>query len=125
VALASGNGGIDRSFVATDRFGASDSSGGWTSQNLYPRAVGDVNGDGRGEIVGFGEAATFAVFGDATFSFGAFNELTDGYSRTSGFGGWTSQDRYLRMLADVNGDRRADIIGLAHTGTFVTHLYTW
>ncbi|MPR08711.1 M10 family metallopeptidase [Microvirga tunisiensis] len=34
-------------------------------------------------------------------------------------GGWTSNDRYLRELADVNGDGRADIIGFGEAGAYV------
>jgi hypothetical protein len=28
-------------------------AGGWTSQDLYPRTLGDVNGDGSADIIGF------------------------------------------------------------------------
>jgi len=31
----------------------------WSSQNLYPRAVGDVNHDHRADIVGFGNSGAF------------------------------------------------------------------
>jgi hypothetical protein len=27
---------------------------GWTSYNLYPRTTGDVNGDGKADVIGFG-----------------------------------------------------------------------
>ena len=33
--------------------------GGWRSQDKYPRQVADVNGDGRADIVGFGQDAVF------------------------------------------------------------------
>ena len=33
--------------------------GGWSSQNLYPRALGDVSGDGRADILGFGSTGVY------------------------------------------------------------------
>ena len=52
VALATGGGhfGAVRSDIAY--FGSA--SGGWSSDSLFPRDMGDVNGDGRADIVGFG-----------------------------------------------------------------------
>ena len=32
---------------------------GWSSYDLYPRAVADVNGDGMADIVGFKESGTY------------------------------------------------------------------
>lgn len=125
VALANGSGGFGSSFLATNMFGASTSAGGWLSQNLHPRALSDINGDGRADIVGFGEAATFAALGSAGGSFGPFTQLTGDYSRTSFSGAWTSQDRYPRVLADVNADGRADIFGFGDTGTFVFYIDLW
>jgi hypothetical protein len=34
-------------------------AGGWSSDNTYPRALADVNGDGRADIVGFGAAGVY------------------------------------------------------------------
>ena len=33
--------------------------------------------------------------------------------------GWTSQDQYPRVLADVNGDGKADIVGFGYGGVSV------
>lgn len=35
-------------------------AGGWSSQDLHPRHVADVNGDGFSDIVGFGHAGVLA-----------------------------------------------------------------
>jgi hypothetical protein len=51
VALATGNGHFATPTGEIGDFGFS--AGGWTSQDLYPRALGDVNGDGSADIVGF------------------------------------------------------------------------
>ena len=37
-----------------------------------------------------------------------------------GAGGWISDDLYKRELADVNGDGRADIVGFASSGVYVS-----
>ena len=34
--------------------------GGWTNQNTRPRLVGDIDGDGRADIVGFGYNTVFS-----------------------------------------------------------------
>jgi hypothetical protein len=34
-------------------------AGGWTSMDLYPRVLGDATGDGRADITGFGNNATY------------------------------------------------------------------
>jgi hypothetical protein len=36
-------------------------AGGWTSDDLYPRELADVNGDGRADIVGFGNAGVYVA----------------------------------------------------------------
>jgi hypothetical protein len=45
--------------LALNTFGTA--AGGWTSQDLYPRLLGDVNGDGRADIVGFGAAGVYTA----------------------------------------------------------------
>ena len=41
------------------------------------------------------------------------------FGASASAGGWQSDDRYPRELADVNGDRRADIMGFGEAGVFV------
>ena len=43
---------------------------GWSSFDKYPRQVADVNGDGRADIIGFGQAATYVSLGQANGTFG-------------------------------------------------------
>jgi hypothetical protein len=50
-------------------------------------------------------------FGPPQFSLSAFG---------SGAGGWSSQNLYPRMLADINHDSNADIVGFAGNGVYVS-----
>jgi uncharacterized repeat protein (TIGR01451 family) len=93
-------------------------AGGWTSNDTYPRALADVNGDGMADIVGFGAdgvyeslATVAGHFAMPTFELAAFG---------TNAGGWTSQNLFPRELADVNGDGMADIVGFAQSGVYVS-----
>ncbi|MFH1085508.1 MAG: hypothetical protein V1772_07080 [Chloroflexota bacterium] len=101
-----------------NNFGYADKAGGWKSNNTYPRTIADVNGDGRGDAVGFGNAGVWVALSNGA-SFGApqlwLKNL--GYAPTAG--GWVSFDQYPRLLADVNGDRMADAVGFGFAGVWV------
>jgi hypothetical protein len=93
-------------------------SQGWTSQNLYPRAVADVNGDGRADVVGFGNYGVMVSLATAANTFAPPTRWIAAFGR--GAGGWTSQDTFPRLVADVNGDGRADVVGFSMYGTYVS-----
>ena len=118
VSLATGGGhfgGVTNELAA---FGPA--AGGWTSDNLLPRELGDVNGDGMADIVAF--ASTGVQISLATGG-GHFASLTNdlvAFGSGAGAGGWTSETLYARELGDVNGDGRADIVGFASTGVQIS-----
>ena len=91
-------------------------AGGWSSQDLYPRHIADVNGDGFSDIVGFGQAGVLVSFGSASGTFTGTELVLANFGHASG---WTSDNQFHRELADVNGDGRADIIGFGSSGVFV------
>lgn len=114
VALGQTDGTFGGMFKAIDGYGVN--VGGWTSQEIVPRLVGDVNGDGRADIVGMAFSSVLVSLGrtDGTFAapFQASLEFTYNTS-------WVSQNRYPRMLGDVNGDKRDDLVGFATNGVYV------
>ncbi|HEY0833928.1 MAG TPA: FG-GAP-like repeat-containing protein [Azospirillum sp.] len=91
-------------------------SSGWTSQNQYPRQLGDVNGDGRADIIAISSNNVHVGLGqaDGTFAFPILGQTGFAYND-----GWTSQEQYPRLIGDVNGDGRADLVGMSGTAAYV------
>ncbi|QNP46486.1 M10 family metallopeptidase C-terminal domain-containing protein [Sphingomonas sediminicola] len=119
VALANSNGTFGAAQVASVNFGYNVGAGGWTSDNIYPRTLADVNGDGRADVVAFGEGGTYVALGQTNGTFGAAFVATGEFGRSAPAGGWTSNEVYYRELADVNGDGRADIVGFGQSAVYV------
>ena len=94
--------------------------GGWTSQDLYPRELADVNADGRADIVAFGSAGVYVALGKADGTFDAVTSDINALGASAAAGGWTSDNIYPRLLGDVTGDHRADIIAFGSDGTYVS-----
>src|SRR5262249_13208968 len=93
--------------------GFGENAGSW-HVDRHPRVLADVTGDGRADIVGFGEGGVYVALsnGDGSFTMAA---------GIAGFGvkqGWRV-DQPARCLADVTGDGRADIVGFGDDGVYV------
>lgn len=113
VALGRGDGTFGSVIIAHDSFGYND---GWNSQNKLPRLIGDVNGDGRADIAGFGGSDVLVAYGQADGTFGPVQYGHDWFNINDT---WSSQEYVPRMLGDVNGDGRADIVGFSSTNVQV------
>jgi len=119
VSLATAGGSFAPATLATTAFGAAASAGGWSSDDQYPRHLADVNGDGRADVVGFGHAGVYVSLANANGTFDAATFSLGGFGAGAGAGGWTSDDRYPRELADVNGDHKIDVIGFGNGGVYI------
>ena len=88
---------------------------GWTSFDTYPRAVADVNGDGKADIIGFGNGTVWVALSTGT----GFAAPTAWNSDFTPVTGWTSFNSNPRIMADVNGDGKADIVGFGASAVLV------
>ena len=111
VSLATGGGHFASPILGIQNF--TPNSGGWNSQDQFPRELADVNGDGMADIVAFG--GNGAIVSLATGG-GHFASPVAGTANFASNGGWASQDLFPRFLGDVTGDHAADIIGLDTMG---------
>ena len=90
-------------------------AGGWQI-NKHPRLLGDITGDGKADIVGFGNAGVYVALnkGDGTFHPPKLVLKDFGYMA----GGWRVE-KHPRFLADVNGDGKLDIVGFGDAGVYI------
>ncbi len=116
LSIAQSDGTFASPTLAVANFGQ---AAGWSNDNLYPRALADVNGDGRADIVGFGQSGVFVSLASASGT-GAFSDPTFVLSNFGQASGWATQDGYARVLGDVNGDGMADIVGFGQAGVWVS-----
>ncbi|MFI7494142.1 FG-GAP repeat domain-containing protein [Kocuria sp. M4R2S49] len=89
---------------------------GW-DEDQHLRVLGDLNGDGNADIVGFGNAGTYVAYGRTE---GGFTEPELELSSFGSDQGW-NEEQYPRVLGDLNGDGNADIVGFGNAGTYVSY----
>ncbi|KAJ2925172.1 hypothetical protein H1R20_g11912, partial [Candolleomyces eurysporus] len=115
VALNNGDGTFQKHKLVVKDFGAV--AGGWRVEK-HPRFVADVNGDGRGDIVGFGDAGVYVAIGNGDGTFQAPKLVISNFGYNAG--GWRV-DKHPRFVVDLTGDGAADIIGFGQDAVWVSY----
>ncbi|MBB5895003.1 FG-GAP repeat domain-containing protein [Kutzneria kofuensis] len=113
VSLAQQNGTFAPAQLVLNNFGFN--AGGWRVDR-HPRLLADVNGDGRADIVGFGNDGVWVSLAQANGTFAAAQLVVNNFGYNQGW----RVDQHPRFLADVNGDGRADIVGFGNDGVWVS-----
>ncbi|KAJ2923956.1 hypothetical protein H1R20_g13132, partial [Candolleomyces eurysporus] len=89
--------------------------GGW-ALDRYPRMLGDLTGDGRADIVGFGHAGVYVALNNGDGTFAQREVVIKDFG--AGAGSWETI-KHPQFVADVNGDGREDIVGFGDAGIYV------
>ena len=95
--------------------------GSFAQTSFYPTgyrsisvAVGDVNGDGNADAVGFGLDGVYVALSTGS----SFSPVTKWVEAFDEVHGWTNS-LHVRTVADVNGDGDADAVGFGLDGIYV------
>jgi hypothetical protein len=91
-------------------------AGGWRVE-LHPRFMADITGDGRADIVGFGNAGVYVSRAQPNGTFSPVQLVVSNFGYDAG--NWRVE-RHPRLLADTTGDGRADIVGFGNAGVYIS-----
>jgi hypothetical protein len=115
--------GFDAAFRATGEFALTAANATYEKRR-WPMQLGDVNGDGRPDIVFFASdpvaplmtnyigAGTYVALNDGSGHFGRATRWTADFGEDA----YPGADFHPRRVVDVNGDDRADIVGFGRQG---------
>ena len=71
------------------------------------------------DIIGFGGDGTYVALGRGDGTFGDTTRMVDSFRQSDAGGGWSSNDRFPRFVADIDGDGLADLVGFGGAGAYV------
>ena len=108
------NGNFSKATLAVNDFGYN--CGGWRLDR-HLRFLADVTGDGRLDIVGFGENNVLVGRNNGNGTFTPGSPVINNFCYSAG--GWRV-DKHPRFVADLTGDGRADVIGCGDAGVYAS-----
>jgi hypothetical protein len=115
VATSTGNSFEDPQIWIADQFSY---NAGW-QVDLQPRVLADTDGDGLPDIVGFGAAGVYVAHNTgSSFELATPAPALQKFGSDPDAGRWQSV-YHQRLVDDINGDGRADIVGFGGTSVFV------
>jgi hypothetical protein len=82
---------------------------------MHPRVLADLTGDGRADIVGFGDAGVWVALGDGD---GGFHPARFVLAEFGVNQGWRV-GLHPRLVGDITGNGRADMVGFGNDGVWV------
>ena len=97
----------------TTQYSNQDRSGFYTNSNFI-RTSGDANGDGMTDLIVFADDGVYVALSTGN-GFATGSKWVAQFGTASG--GWNNTE-YLRLVADLNGDSMADIVGFGSAGTY-------
>ena len=96
---------------------------GWRN-TLHEIELKDINGDGATDIVGFGNDGVTVSLGTKTTNWSNFNfqvkYLWRNYFGNNTIAGGFSFNKHPRIIADINGDKKGDIVCFGNDGVFAS-----
>jgi len=90
-------------------------AGGWQIDK-HPRIVADLTGDGKADILGFGDAGVYVSLNKGNVTFGPVTMVLNNFAFAQGW----RVDKHPRFVADLTGDKRGDIVGFGDAGVYVS-----
>lgn len=84
-------------------------TGGWLSQNEFPRYLYDVNNDSYPDMIGFANVEVRVSF----FTSSGLGSVASWFPDYGTAQGWNSMDIKPRQIADINGDGLGDIVAMS------------
>ena len=115
VSLNNGNGTFKPATRVIDNFAYR--AGGWRVEK-HPRFLADLTGDGRADLVGFGDAGVWVSLNNGNGTFKPATRVIDNFTPLQCR--WLAGGEHSRFLADLTGDGRADIVGFGDAGVWVS-----
>ncbi|CAA7270564.1 unnamed protein product [Cyclocybe aegerita] len=112
-ALNNGSGAFGPVKLVVNDFGTSQ---GWQATK-HPRFIADLTGNGRGDVLGFGEAGVYVSLNNGNGTFQSAKLVLSNFGVKQG---WVV-GKHPRFVVDLTGDGCADIIGFGENATYVAY----